>query len=284
MERDAAMRLLSWLGLLAQAPALRELLCVALLQPATPSAAAQAGSLAATAGLPPELAAVARMLQQQREALLERLAAVLPVPGDAEGEAPGAAGQAQRRPLPLPRPGPHQLSLLYWQLSTLLLLEGHLVEVRRGGAQWTCEEGVPAGPHARRCSLECSSWLLFQPAAMFCAAGVLPSALRHVPLPVHTQPRIHLTRLASPGRFLAAAGSLSAIPPAVPLPLSLRWPQELATLHILLLYSVPFKTQFGRALLCFYPHLGGERSTRLAIKYGCTCRPACVRHMQPCQR
>ena len=34
--------------------------------------------------------------------------------------------------------------------------------------------------------------------------------------------------------------------------------QELATLHILLLYSVPFKAHYGRVLLCFYPHLGGE--------------------------
>jgi hypothetical protein len=33
--------------------------------------------------------------------------------------------------------------------------------------------------------------------------------------------------------------------------------QELATLHTLLLYTVPFKEQYGRILLSFYPSLGG---------------------------
>ncbi|PSC67217.1 ubiquitin-ligase [Micractinium conductrix] len=162
VEGAVAARLVAWLGQLAQAPAVRALVCEELLAPVTPSVAALAGSLAATAGLPAEAAAVARMLQQQREALLGRLVAVLPVPGEpAEGGSGdlSAAAALACRPLPIPGAAAQQLSLLYWQMSAVLPLQASLVE-------------------------------------------------------------------------------------------------ELATLHILLLYSVPFKAHYGRVLLCFYPHLG----------------------------
>lgn len=176
LERAAALRLMSWLGQLAQAPALRDMLCDALLQPSTPSVAAQAGSLAATAGLPADLAAVARMLQQQREALLERLAAVLPVPGEAEAEGLGAAIARQQRPLPLPGRGPHQLSLLYWQLSAMLPLEGHLVEVGWGGGGAL---GVPRGGRRRAGGhvLACSHRFEFIP-----RIAATTSALPHPPI------------------------------------------------------------------------------------------------------
>lgn len=137
VEGAVAARLVAWLGQLAQAPAVRALVCEELLAPVTPSVAALAGSLAATAGLPAEAAAVACMLQQQREALLGRLVAVLPVPGEpAEGGSGdlSAAAALARRPLPIPGAAAQQLSLLYWQMSAVLPLQASLVEVRGGGA------------------------------------------------------------------------------------------------------------------------------------------------------
>jgi hypothetical protein len=41
--------------------------------------------------------------------------------------------------------------------------------------------------------------------------------------------------------------------------------QELATLHILLLYNVPFKYSYGRLLLAFYPAFGGEAGRLLVV-------------------
>lgn len=140
-RKAAALVIMRWLVQLGQAPALRGVICQELQAPAVPSAAiGAAAALVATPGLPREAAAVARMLQQQREVLLGSLGTVLPMPGaqDAIHEA--------RRPLPLLGSEPERYSLLYWQLSTLLQLDGRLVEVslwalsRRG----VCER-LPAG-------------------------------------------------------------------------------------------------------------------------------------------
>lgn len=68
--------------------------------------------------------------------------------------------------------------------------------------------------------------------------------------------------------------------PQPPTPRLTSIPQEMATLHILLLYSVPFKTHFGRVLLCFYPHLGGGPSSLLLTcplpHSADRCSPACA--------
>lgn len=127
-RKAAALRIIRWLVQLGQAPALRGVICQELQSAALPAAAINAAAaLVATPGLPREAAAVARMLQQQREVLLGSLGTVLPLPGgqDAIYEA--------RRPLPLLGPL-ERYSLLYWQLSTLLLLDAQLVEVRAGEA------------------------------------------------------------------------------------------------------------------------------------------------------
>lgn len=194
--------MIAWLGRLAQAPVLRRVVCEEMLQPVSAAAAMQAASLEATAGLPPEAAAVARMLNQQREGLLQSLEAALPVPGNGAG--PG-------RPLPLPAQG-RQLSLLYWQLSTLLPLDGQLVEVRA------------------RCAAGGVCWGNRAPA---CRRALHRSPFHHADacIPLHVQ--------------------------------------ELATLHILLLYSTPFKEHFGLALLCFYPHIGGESPARRPLRLLC---------------
>lgn len=128
-RKAAALRIIRWLVQLGQAPALRGVICQELQSAALPAAAiSAAAALVATPGLPREAAAVARMLQQQREVLLGSLGTVLPLPGgqDAIYEA--------RRPLPLLGPQLERYSLLYWQLSTLLLLDAQLVEVRAGEA------------------------------------------------------------------------------------------------------------------------------------------------------
>jgi hypothetical protein len=118
-EAGVALCLVRWLQLLGQHPALRAIICEELLQPAAASAATHSISLAATQHLQPEVASVSRMLQQQREGLLQRLEQVL---SDVQ-QVPSSS-----RPLPEVEPNPR--SLLYWQLSTLLVRSA-LVEVRR---------------------------------------------------------------------------------------------------------------------------------------------------------
>jgi hypothetical protein len=122
-RKAAALLIMRWLVQLGQAPALRGIICQELQASALASAAINAAAaLVATPGLPREAAAVARMLQQQREVLLGSLGTVLPMPG-----AQDAIYEAHR---PLPNLGSEAgyYSLLYWQLSTLLLLDGNLVE------------------------------------------------------------------------------------------------------------------------------------------------------------
>lgn len=133
-HKASALRLMRWLVQLGQAPSLRAVICEEALQPAAASAAEQAAKLGATEGLPPEAAAVARMLQQQRRDLLQALQAVLPVPEGEGAEGAGDGGGAPFRPLPLLGPAPHQHSLLYWQMASLLPLDAQLVEVRGGQA------------------------------------------------------------------------------------------------------------------------------------------------------
>lgn len=116
-ERGAALCLIAFLNQLGQLPALRAVICSELLQPAAAAAAAQAGSLGATALLQQEVASVARTLQQHREVLLREL----------EGRLPDAAADVDARPLPPPPTA--EPPLLYWQLSTLLVLPAAAVEV-----------------------------------------------------------------------------------------------------------------------------------------------------------
>lgn len=123
-RQAAALLIIRWLVQLGQAPALRGVICQELQSQALPSAAINAAAaLVATPGLPREAAAVARMLQQQREVLLGSLGTVLPMPGSQ------SAIYESRRPLPFLGDEAGYYSLLYWQLSTLLLLDGRLVEV-----------------------------------------------------------------------------------------------------------------------------------------------------------
>jgi hypothetical protein len=117
------LRLAAWLFQLGQQPALRALICDELLQPLEPAVAAAAASLAATAQLPAEAAAVARMLQQQREQLLGKVFEALPTVG------PTVPRESSRYMPALPEGQPR--SNLYWVLSILTALPDKLVEVRQ---------------------------------------------------------------------------------------------------------------------------------------------------------